>query len=69
MLILITVYELKIIITHLFHFYSYFNCWKIVVIISIVVILDEVIGANVLDYNFINVKVNTYNKQSKHIIE
>ena len=36
-------------------------------IISTAVTLDEVIGANVLEDSFVNVKVNTYDKKCKHI--
>ena len=69
MLILSNVFELKIIITLLFHFYSYSNCWNILAIISTAIILDEVIGANVLEDNFVNVNVNTYDKKCKLITE
>ena len=36
-------------------------------IISTAVTLGEVIGANVLEDSFVNVKVNTYDKKCKHI--
>ena len=36
-------------------------------IISTAVTLGEVIGANVLEDSFVNVKANTYNKKCKHI--
>ena len=36
-------------------------------IISTAVTLGEVIGANVLEDSFVNVKVNTYDKKGKHI--
>ena len=36
-------------------------------IISTTVTLGEVIGANVLEDSFVNVKVNTYDKKCKHI--
>ena len=36
-------------------------------IISTAVTLGEVIGANVLEHSFVNVKVNTYDKKCKHI--
>ena len=38
-------------------------------IISTAVTLGEVIGANVLEDSFVNVKVNTYDKKCKHIIK
>ena len=36
-------------------------------IISTAVILGEVIGANILEDSFVNVKVNTYDRKCKHI--
>ena len=36
-------------------------------IISTAVTLGEVIGANILEDSFVNIKVNTYNKKCKHI--
>ena len=36
-------------------------------IISTVVTLGEVIGANVLEDSFVNIKVNTYDRKCKHI--
>ena len=36
-------------------------------IISTAITLNEVIGANVLEDSFVNVKVNTYDKNCKHI--
>ena len=38
-------------------------------IISTAVTLGLVIGANVLEDSFVNVKVNTYDKKCKHIIK
>ena len=40
---------------------------KPLAIISTAVTLGEVIGANVLEDSFVNVKVNTYDKKCKHI--
>ena len=36
-------------------------------IISTTITLGEVIGANILEDSFVNVKVNTYDKKCKHI--
>ena len=40
--------------------------WIILAMISTTITLCEVIGANVLEDSFVNVKVNTYDKKCKH---